>query len=291
MQDLHPCLWFDTCTEQAAELYASLFPSSRLGRKAFYGKAAAKESGQPEGSLLTLEFDLADQHILGLNGGSMFRFTPALSFFVHCQTEAEIDRLWQGLSAGGKELMALDRYPWATKFGWTADRFGVQWQLMLSDTPRAMIAPAFLFVKELFGRGQEALDFWQGIFPNSRTDFVARDDATGTIQHAAFTLNGRPFVLMEGQGPHDFTFNEAFSLVVPCDTQAEIDRVWAALTDGGSESQCGWLKDRFGVSWQVAPSETGTWLSDPERSDAVMAEVVTMKKLDLARMEKAYRGG
>lgn len=290
MQDLHPCLWFHSDTEEAAHLYASLFPSSRLGRKAFYSRSAARASGQPEGSLLTLEFDLAGQHILGLNGGPLFQFTPALSLFVTCATEAEIDRLWQGLSAGGKTLMALDKYPWSPKYGWTADRFGVQWQLMLADKPGTTIAPAFLFVKELFGRGQEALDFWQGIFPNSRTDFVARDEATGTIQHAAFTLNGRSFVLMEGQGPHEFTFNEAFSLVVPCDTQEEIDRVWAALCDGGSESQCGWLKDRFGVSWQVCPSKTAEWMADPQRADAVMAEVVTMKKLDLARMEAAYRG-
>lgn len=289
MQKLSTCLWFNEQAEEAAKFYTSLFKNSRLGPSAHYTRSSAQASGRPEGSLMTVEFELENQKILGLNGGPLFKFSPAFSYFVACESREEIDLLWSALAASGKTVMPLDQYPWAACYGWTADRFGVQWQLMLSDQPRPKISLALLFVRKLFGQGEAAVNFYTSLFPNSKIDFMARDESTKTIQHCSFTMNGQPFVLMEGPGDHDFGFSEAGSIVIACDTQEEIDRYWDLLREGGGvESECGWLKDRFGISWQVTAADTGKWASDAKRSEAVMKEIMQMKKIDLSRAKRAY---
>jgi predicted 3-demethylubiquinone-9 3-methyltransferase (glyoxalase superfamily) len=146
------------------------------------------------------------------------------------------------------------------------------------------------------GRAEEAAKFYTSIFPNSKIRTVSRyDDATanaagrppGTVMTVDFVLDGQEFVALNG-GP-EFHFTEAISLMVNCDTQAEIDHFWSRLSaDGGQEVQCGWLKDKFGLSWQVVPRMLMDLLTgDPERAKRVMAKVMTMKKLDLAAMTSA----
>jgi predicted 3-demethylubiquinone-9 3-methyltransferase (glyoxalase superfamily) len=147
-------------------------------------------------------------------------------------------------------------------------------------------------------QAEEAAQYYVSIFPNSRvTQSTRYDEAAskaagrplGSVMTVAFELEGQEFVAING-GPH-FKFTEAISLVVNCDTQQELDEVWSKLTAGGEEVECGWLKDKFGLSWQVVPSQLNKWLSDkdPKRSNRVMAEVLKMKKLDIERMERAYR--
>lgn len=286
MQKIYPCLWFDGQAEEAARLYTSLFPRSKIGRAACYGKSASQASGQKEGTTMTVEFELEGQRILGLNGGAHFKFSPALSFFVLRNSEEAIDRLWEGLSSGGETRMPLNKYPWAEKYGWTTDRFGVEWQLMLTPQEQKIV-PAFLFVKEQFGKGEEAIHFYQSVFKNSKIDSLSRDEATKTIQHCAFSLEGVGFVLMEGQGEHNFTFTPAFSLVVDCQNQQEIDDYWAKLSAGGSPGHCGWLTDKYGVSWQIVPSGLSELMAVPQQAENVMAALVEMKKLDLSRLEAA----
>ena len=146
------------------------------------------------------------------------------------------------------------------------------------------------------GQAEEAAKFYTSIFPNSKIRTVSRyDDATakaagrppGTVMTVDFVLDGQEFVALNG-GP-EFHFTEAISLMVNCDTQAEIDHFWSRLSaDGGQEVQCGWLKDKFGLSWQVVPRMLIDLLTgDPERAKSVMAKVMTMKKLDLAAMKSA----
>lgn len=288
MQKIYPCLWFVDQAEQAAELYTSLFPNSQIQRSVRYGKSSSQASGRAEGSVMTVEFELDGNKFLGLNGGPQFQFTPALSLFVHCGDEAEIDRLWETLSSGGQLRMPLDKYPWSEKYGWTADRFGVEWQLMLTPGTRKIV-PAFLFVKELFGKGEEALRFYQSVFENSTIHLIDRDEATQSIRYCAFSLAGADFALMEGQGEHNFTFSPAFSLVVACRNQAEIDAYWSKLCQDGQPGQCGWLTDKYGVSWQIVPSALGDMLADSQQSEKVMASLVGMQKLDLPQLKAAAR--
>ena len=144
-------------------------------------------------------------------------------------------------------------------------------------------------------QAEQAANFYCSIFKNSKVgDLVRYGDAgpgpKGQVMVALFTLDGREFMGLNG-GPQ-FNFTEAISLVVQCEDQNEIDYFWEKLTaDGGQESQCGWLKDKFGLSWQIVPKIVGELLTgDPAQTDRVMQAVMSMKKLDLQRMKDAYEG-
>lgn len=293
MQTITPCLWFHRQAEEAAEFYASLFANSRIREVARYGNVTSAASGMPRDSAMTVLFELDGQAFLGLNGGPQVRHTPAASLFVHCPTAGEADRLWKALSDGGTTLMPLDRYPFSEKYGWLQDRFGVSWQLILARSDRT-IAPCFLFVNERYGQAEAAMNFYLAQFEGSKVLTVSRygpneHGTEGSFAHAKFTLADQEIVVMDGPGEHRFTFTPAFSLIVHCQTQAEIDRFWAGLSDGGREDQCGWLQDRFGVSWQVVPAELGSLVTggSPERAERVMGALLEMKKLDLEGLRAA----
>ncbi len=136
------------------------------------------------------------------------------------------------------------------------------------------------------GNGLDAAEFYVSLFPDSSIDAVS-PGPDGSPMMISFTLMGRPFQALNG-GPM-FTFTEAVSLAVPCDGQAEVDHYWAALTEGGEESMCGWLRDRFGLSWQVVPAQLGEVVGDPDpqRAARAMAAMMGMRKLDLDAMRAA----
>jgi len=150
------------------------------------------------------------------------------------------------------------------------------------------ITPCLWFDTE----GEEAANFYTSIFPNSKILDVARYGSAGprpegTVMTVDFELDGQQFVALNG-GPQ-FTFNEAISFQVSCESQEEVDRYWSTLSEGGEEGPCGWLKDRFGVSWQIIPTALLRLLGDPDRekSQRVMQAMLQMKKLDIADLEQA----
>jgi predicted 3-demethylubiquinone-9 3-methyltransferase (glyoxalase superfamily) len=284
------CLWFDDQGEEAARFYTSLF-GGKIGKIARYGAAGSKMAHRKEGSVMTVEFDLAGLPVVALNGGPLFKHSPALSFFVSTADEAELDTLWKKLSEGGKVRMGLDKYPWSAKYGWTADKYGVEWQVILAPAEQKVV-PGFLFVKDVFGKGEEAMNYYMSLFEGSKVKAVSKDPAHGTILHARFSLGEQELVLMEGPGDeHNYGFTHAFSFMVPVDSQAECDRFWAKLSAGGNEEPCGWVKDKYGVSWQVVPSQMGKWMTDPKRAEAVMSTLLQMKKLDIGKLQAAFERG
>ena len=289
MKKMAVSLWFDNQAEDATKFYQGVFKHTKPGSIARYTQAGAKMSGQKEGSVMTVQENVENIEIVALNGGPLFKFNPSYSFYVGCETESEISELWSKLSPGGQVRMGLDKYPWAERYGWTTDKYGVEWQLILAPTSKK-ISPAFLFTDELFGRGQEAVAFYTSIFPDSKINMMAKDEKTKSIMHCSFTLNGENFVLMEGAGQHGHKFNESFSIVVYCENQKEIDDYWSKLiAGGGKESQCGWLKDKFGVSWQIVPRMLPELAADPKKADKAMAAVGQMKKFDLAALKAAIQ--
>ena len=144
-------------------------------------------------------------------------------------------------------------------------------------------------------QAEDAARFYASIFPNSKVEKISRyGDAgpgpKGTVMTVEFVLDGQRMIALNG-GPQ-FKFNEAFSLSVDCKTQDEVDRYWGMLTEGGEEGPCGWLKDRYGLSWQINPTVLGQMLGDPDRSKAnrVMKAMLGMKKIEIEDLEKAYAG-
>jgi predicted 3-demethylubiquinone-9 3-methyltransferase (glyoxalase superfamily) len=157
------------------------------------------------------------------------------------------------------------------------------------DENMSDITPCLWFDTE----GEEAALFYTSVFPNSRIVDVSRygeagPGPAGTVMTVTFELNGRPFVALNG-GPGHNTFTEAISFQVSCTTQDEVDNYWQTLSEGGEEGPCGWLKDRFGLSWQIVPDALPTLLQDPDREKAqrVMAAMLGMKKIEIAELEQA----
>ena len=142
---------------------------------------------------------------------------------------------------------------------------------------------------------EEATNFYTSIFKNSEIISVSRygegsPGQPGKVMTTTFILDGQTFMALNG-GPH-FKFNEAISFFVNCETQAEVDELWEKLTDGGEESQCGWLKDKFGVSWQIVPTALGELMGDPdpEKSRRVMEAMLQMHKIDVEKLKQAHEG-
>lgn len=289
MQKIHPCLWFNDDAEEAAKLYVSAFRDAKLGPVIPYGKSAAKASGRPEGSTMTVQFEISGTQFLGINGGPVFRPNPSISFFVGCDGEAEIDSLWEKLTKTTR--MPLQQYPWAKKYGWCEDRFGVNWQLMLG--PRSQkISPALLFANQKYGKAEEAIQFYVSQFPGAKVEMIARDEKTKAVLHSVFTLAGQTFVIMEGPLDHQFDFTPATSFVIPCASQEELDTIWKKLSAVPQAEQCGWLADKYGVSWQVVPEDWGKRMTEatPAQRERLMAAILSMKKPDLKALQRALEG-
>jgi predicted 3-demethylubiquinone-9 3-methyltransferase (glyoxalase superfamily) len=275
---IYPCIWFDGQAKAAADFYCSLFPSSRI------------ITDTP----MVVTWELFGKPFMGLNGGPQFKVNPSISFFVLAPTIAETERIWDALMAGGQAMMPLDKYDWSEKYGWLRDRFGVTWQIMVSDQngAKATVTPSFLFTGERFGQAENAMKFYTGLFDNSRIKdiipFPDEDPNAGKVLYSEFTLGGYDLIAMDGPGEHGYTFNEGVSFVVECEDQAEIDYFWDRMTaDGGEESMCGWLKDKFGVSWQIIPAILPQLMNDPERGQRVVDAFLKMKKFDIESLVNA----
>lgn len=287
-QKITPFLWFDTQAEEAAGFYTSVFRNSKIKYVSKYTESAAKASGMQKGSVMTVVFRIEGQEFIAINGGPIFKISPVISFFVNCKSVSEIDELWEKLSPGGKALMELDKYPFSEKYGWIQDKYGVSWQLIIQDRPQK-ITPCLMFTGINLKRAEEAINFYTSLFKDSSLVQLERyapgQGPEGAVVHSKFLLNGQEFSAMDSHMPNEFQFNEAISFMVNCKDQAEVDHFWDRLSEGGDEKAqvCGWLKDKFGVSWQVVPDE---WVrmqgkASPAKAERLMAAILTMKKIDL----------
>lgn len=272
------CLWFDGQAKEAASFYSTIFEKSIITAE----------------NPMVVTFELNGTKFMGLNGGPMFKINPSISFFVTCGTIVEVDAVWEKLIEDGKALMPIANYPWSERYGWVQDKFGLTWQVSIATDGenQQKIRPSFLFTHQQFGRAEEAINFYTKIFIGSTIDMLFKypegDVNAGKVMYSEFQLNQQPFIAMDGPGVHEYSFNEGVSLVINCETQAEIDYYWDKLTsDGGQESMCGWLRDRFGVSWQVVPSALGKLMSNPEKAGRVMQAVMKMKKFDIDILKNA----
>ena len=281
---IFPCLWFDGQAKEAAALYCSIFNESKI----------------TVDTPMVVNFELAGQKFMGLNGGPVFKINPSISFYVACKTEEEVHTLWNALIEGGFAMMALDKYPWSEKYGWLKDRFGMTWQITLDHNITQKITPAMLFTEWVHGKGNEAIAFYTTLFDDSsivQTTHYAKGQnpyaTEGMVLFSLFNLHHQAFIIMDAGAPQPYTFSEGVSLVVDCEDQREVDYYWDKLTaEGGSESQCAWLKDKYGVSWQIVPRQLMQLMGDkdPEKANRVMQAMMKMKKIIVADLEKAHRG-
>lgn len=301
VKPITPHLWFDTQAREATEFYCSVFPDSRV-------TSVTTIHDTPSGDCDVVDFVLQGQPFMAISAGPMFKFNPSVSFMVNFDPSREDDaagrlnRTWAALMDGGQALMPLDEYPFSKRYGWVQDRYGLSWQLILSDPagdPPPAIVPALMFTGDVAGKAEDAGAFYRSVFDGSQAGQLARwpegseHDTPGTVMFSDFRLGEAWFAAMDSAYPHGFGFNEAISFMVTCRDQAEIDRYWAQLSAVPESEQCGWCKDRFGLSWQIAPQILDELMTSGDQGvvDRVVQAFLPMKKLDVAKIEAAGRGG
>ena len=304
MQKITPHLWFDKEAREAAQFYTSLFPNSKVTN-------ITTLHDTPSGDCDVVSFELWDQDFMSISAGPLFKFNPSVSFMVNFgpphfedsgAARTKLDSVWEELSDGGTALMPLDKYPFSERYGWIQDKYGLSWQLILTNAeegePRPPIVPSLLFVGDKCGKAEEAMKFYLSVFKDAKQGIVARypagmePDKEGTIMFADFMLENQWFAAMDSAREHNFNFNEAVSLMVKCKDQEEIDYYWQNLSAVPESEQCGWLKDKYGVSWQVTPAVLGEMMTDGTREqiDRVTQAFLPMKKFDIAKLKEAYKG-
>ena len=304
-QVITPHLWFDNEAKQAAEFYCSLFPQSVISNLTVLHDTP---SDTPSGDTDIVTFTLAGQPFMAINAGPLFKFNPATSFMVNFDPSRDpnarenLDKAWGKLSEGGKALMPLQEYPFSKRFGWIEDKYGLSWQLILTNPEgeeRPFIIPALMFAGKKAGQAEDAINFYLSVFKRTKKGSILRfsksmePDKEGTVQFADLMVEGTWFALMDSAFEHGFDFNESISFIVNCEDQKSIDYYWEKLSAVPESEQCGWLKDKFGVSWQITPTAMDEMLAGGTREqiDRVTQAFLPMKKIIIADLEKAYKGG
>lgn len=307
MQKIIPHLWFDKEAKEAAEFYTSLFPESRV-----INTTVLRDTPSDDTDVVT--FELWNQKFMAISAGPLFKFNPSVSFIVNFDpllfgssstgvkvAREKIDMAWNKLTEGGDVLIALDKYPFSELYGWVQDKYGLSWQLILTNPegePRPAIIPSLMFVGSKCGKAEEAINFYLSVFKNSKMGSINRykkdsePDKEGMIMFADFMIENTWFGTMDSAHSHKFDFNEAISLIVSCANQDEIDYYWQKLSAVPESEQCGWIKDKYGVSWQITPTDMEEMMSKGTREqiDRVTQAFLPMKKLDIAKLRKAYEG-
>ena len=280
---IFPCLWFDGDGKSAAVFYTETF------------------SGQISvDTPMVLNIDLFGQKLMLLDAGPQFKKNASISFTVICETPDEVRTYWQNLAEEGIVLMDLGEYAWSKLYGWVRDKFGVTWQLYLGESLGSQkIIPTLMFIHENNGKAREAINLYTRTFPNSNAGNILKygegvgnetHEVAENVQHANFEIDGFTMFCMDNSYDHSFDFSEAISLVVLTEDQEETDHLWNSLTaDGGQESMCGWLKDKFGVSWQIVPKKLLELMNgeDHQKGLKVMQAMMQMKKIIIKDLEEA----
>lgn len=300
MPTITPHLWYDTQAVEAAKFYTNVFADSKVTN-------TTTLHNTPSGDAEIVSFQLLGQPFMAISAGPYFKFNPLISFMVNydpsrdTDAAAHLQEAWDKLIDGGSALMPLQEYPFSKKYGWVQDKYGLSWQLILSDPggePRPHIIPSLLFVGEVYGKAKKAGEFYCSIFQPAQYGMAApygpgqEPDTAEALMFSDFKLLDTWFAAMDSAREHQFGFNEAISFMINCDNQVEIDYYWEKLSAVPEAEQCGWLKDKYGVSWQVVPTamEKMMQTSDKAALERVTQAFLKMKKFDLAELERAYRG-
>lgn len=294
MQKITSHLWFDKEAKEAAEFYVTTFGK---GSKITH---SSQLEDTPSGSVDIVTFELLGREFQAISAGPLFKFNPSISFHVICTNKDEVDAIWGKLSQGGTVLMDLGYYPFSERYGWVQDRYGLSWQIIYYGGTDVVpkITPVIMFAGSVCGKAEEAVNFWTSVFQEAKVAAIQHfgageePDKEGALKYAAFLLLGKEFGAMDSAYDHNFAFNEAISFIVNCDSQAEIDYYWERLSAVPEAEQCGWLKDKYGFSWQIVPTVLDEMMSkgSADQIARVTEAFLAMKKFDLENLERAYAG-
>jgi len=274
------CIWFDGNAKEAFNYYQNIFKEIEL------------LSENP----FAVVYNLYGRRFMHLNGGPGHPVSPAISFYIMADSNEEAETIWHQLIVNGKVLMPLNEYPWSKKYGWCADKYGVNWQIIVDYKSSCKVMPSFMFCGNNAGKAEEAITYYKSLFTDSSLVEMRKyekggHDTEGYIMYAQFELNKLPFGIMDSSSPHGFSITDAVSFTISVNTQEEIDYYWDYLAKDGVAGKCGWLQDKYGIQWQVVPSILGKYMTSPVTAPKATYAFLQMTKFIIADLEKAVEGG
>lgn len=287
MQTIIPHLWYDTEAKEAVAFYVELF-----GGKIDWTYTI---TDTPSGDSDLIQFQLGDMTLAAISAGPYFKLNESMSLMVNVANKDEVIRLYQALSEGGRILMPLGEYPFSPYYVWLEDRFGLSWQLSYApdlDKPYQFDI-CLLFSQEQVGLAQPMLDYYKDKLPQAsvgQLSYYGEGEAAveaAKLNYAELLVAGQKLIVMDHGYGGEASFNEAFSLMVYVDSQDELNFYYDLLSAVPEAEMCGWVKDQFGISWQIVPRilMEAYDTANPEQIKAVNAAVMTMKRLDFATIQ------
>lgn len=276
---IYPCLTLKGKVAEAADFYINTFGEGLILQTSPY----------------VIQIQLSGQKFMLLNEGPSAVPNPSISFMVTSETVEETELYWNKLIDGGHVMMPLKAYDWSIEYGWVVDKYGISWQVYTGSRADTLqkFSPSLMFIGKNAGKAAEAINFYTSLYPQSDIQGILKyeegeGDNLNFVKHAQFKIYDLITMAMDSSAEFSFDFNDAISLVVECDTQSEIDNYWDKLTaNGGNEVACGWLVDKYGVSWQIIPKKLKELLKDTDRAQRVMNALMQMKKLVIVELESA----
>lgn len=280
-QKIMPAIWCQNNAGEAAQFYAEVFQEARI---------VEHKPG------LATTVDIHGLQFLLINGGDMFAPNPSISGLLNFDpllfggeegARAYLDKVYEQLCV--EELRPLDEYPFSKRYAWIRDKYGVTWQLMLTDPegePRPFVVPSFMFGQVNHFKAEAASDKWISLFDDSRRGTLIhyQDDAegidAGSVMFTDFQLCGEYFAAMDAGEYYEFTFTPGVSILVFCKDQEEIDRLWNALSAVPEAESCGWCQDEYGISWQIVPENIFSLMANEQSRD----KILSMKKIQLDQL-------
>ncbi|CAM4322278.1 VOC family protein [Lacicoccus alkaliphilus] len=292
-QKIVPHLWFDDEAVEAANFYAGLFPGSVV----HYTNVL---EGTPSGGAEQVDFEIMGYQFMAISAGPGVTKNPSISFMVLFTREERkaFEKIWETLAGEGKVLMPFGKYDFSDLYGWLEDGYGVSWQFYMADEePGSRVIPTMMFINANLGKAGEAMKFYMDIFRDAGMEdihyYPGNDgpDSGQHVMHGQARLENLSFAFMDSAEDHAFDFSEGVSLIVKCDDQDEIDYYWNRLSHVPEAEVCGWLKDKYGVSWQIIPKVMDEMVENGSREQLqrVTEAFLKMKKFDVAELEAAYR--
>lgn len=270
--NVFPCIWMKEGAKEAMNFYVNIFDNSAisyLNDIVCYGKL--------EGS-----------SIMYLNSNPDYNPNTSISIMILSNEKEKITRYYNKLKEDGEELMPLGKYEWSEWYVWIKDKYGLHWQLYTGDGSMEIthpFAPTIMYGEKQQGKCKEAIDLFSKVFPDFKSDGVMEypeGPMKGQVMHSQFWLNKNIMMAMDSGVEQVQSFNETISLVIECKDQKSIDHYWESLIEnGGESSKCGWLKDKFGMSWQVAPYNVDELLFESGNPKA-FENMLKMEKIIIA---------
>lgn len=289
MGQLVSYLWFDNQAEEAVAFYLSLFEGEITNRQMF--------ENIPTGEALEISFTLENMKFAAWNGGDSVKLNSSISVIVTLKSAQEVEDLYAQLMEGGKELMPLDSYPFNERYAWVEDKFGLSWQLLVDENASSnqKLRPSLLFSGQYCGKAEEALVFYQEVFEKAETGPIHHyqegeaQDERAKINYSELHVLEQSLVLMDNGYGGDFEFNEGYSFLILCSSQAEVDFYFEKLSFVPEAEQSGWVKDPYGVSWLIIPIRLYDLMasSTDEEQARISEALLKMKKLDIEALEDA----